>query len=227
MVQRASRAREGKGTTQGEQGTAAETEASADGVDNGHGSAVNSPERAQGVSSSSTIAAEARTSVRALAEKELPSYTWDALSALERQGLDAIECPVCMDAPDMPVITPCAHVFCQACLLHALKHRGRNACPACRRVVLPQHTTPIEMDGSSSRFAGLVHGAWVSVGGTGLYQDDGLGNQAESNSRGNDKDGREGEMERGGAGKGDVSGSGAQSSVRDSTPGDTLTRQEL
>eukprot|EP00892_Ulva_mutabilis_P006202 jgi/Ulvmu1/3954/UM018_0177.1 len=41
------------------------------------------------------------------------------------------ECPICMDDVTAPVITPCAHVFCGACLESWLLNEHK-ACPLCR-----------------------------------------------------------------------------------------------
>ena len=39
---------------------------------------------------------------------------------------DAGECPICMDAPQAPAMTACAHgPFCHECILAALQHQAR------------------------------------------------------------------------------------------------------
>ncbi|XP_067663377.1 helicase-like transcription factor [Haliotis asinina] len=47
------------------------------------------------------------------------------------------ECSVCVDVLKTPVILPCAHYFCHACILNAIKHmeqteKGSATCPLCR-----------------------------------------------------------------------------------------------
>lgn len=44
------------------------------------------------------------------------------------------ECPICMDDVTVPVITPCAHVFCRACLDSWLLN-GSKGCPMCRAAI--------------------------------------------------------------------------------------------
>ncbi|KAJ0978965.1 hypothetical protein J5N97_014439 [Dioscorea zingiberensis] len=45
---------------------------------------------------------------------------------------DDFDCPVCLSRPEKVVITRCAHIFCEACILKALKHTNAR-CPICRR----------------------------------------------------------------------------------------------
>ena len=46
---------------------------------------------------------------------------------------DAGECPICMDAPQAPVVTACAHgPFCHECILAALQAQVRRSPPAFR-----------------------------------------------------------------------------------------------
>ncbi|KAG0034906.1 hypothetical protein BGZ81_002313 [Podila clonocystis] len=55
---------------------------------------------------------------------------------LER-GLDAVECPICMDIGEESVIlTKCGHIYCRACITaHLERHEGDDRkCPECRGV---------------------------------------------------------------------------------------------
>ncbi|KAK1278761.1 hypothetical protein QJS04_geneDACA003609 [Acorus gramineus] len=45
---------------------------------------------------------------------------------------DDFDCPVCLCPPTKTVITCCAHIFCQACILRTLKQLNPR-CPICRR----------------------------------------------------------------------------------------------
>lgn len=45
---------------------------------------------------------------------------------------DDFDCPVCLSQPEKVVITHCAHIFCEACILKVLK-RTNPPCPICRR----------------------------------------------------------------------------------------------
>jgi len=46
-----------------------------------------------------------------------------------RDGED-FDCPICISPPTNIIITRCAHLFCQACILKTLHHKPR--CPLCR-----------------------------------------------------------------------------------------------
>ncbi|XP_010909058.1 putative SWI/SNF-related matrix-associated actin-dependent regulator of chromatin subfamily A member 3-like 1 [Elaeis guineensis] len=52
------------------------------------------------------------------------------LASLVEDG-DDFDCPVCLSPPIKAVITTCAHIFCQACILRTLKHLNA-CCPICR-----------------------------------------------------------------------------------------------
>ncbi|KFH71239.1 hypothetical protein MVEG_01540 [Podila verticillata NRRL 6337] len=55
---------------------------------------------------------------------------------LER-GLDAVECPICMDIGEESVIlSKCGHIYCRACITdHLQRHEGDDRkCPECRGV---------------------------------------------------------------------------------------------
>ncbi|KAG1327714.1 SWI/SNF-related matrix-associated actin-dependent regulator of chromatin subfamily A member 3-like 1 [Cocos nucifera] len=52
------------------------------------------------------------------------------LASLVEDG-DDFDCPVCLSPPIKAVITCCAHIFCQACILRTLKHLNA-CCPICR-----------------------------------------------------------------------------------------------
>eukprot|EP00276_Gloeochaete_wittrockiana_P009745 CAMPEP_0184650036 /NCGR_PEP_ID=MMETSP0308-20130426/7521_1 /TAXON_ID=38269 /ORGANISM="Gloeochaete witrockiana, Strain SAG 46.84" /LENGTH=667 /DNA_ID=CAMNT_0027083263 /DNA_START=20 /DNA_END=2020 /DNA_ORIENTATION=+ len=45
---------------------------------------------------------------------------------------DALQCAICMDLCNIPVMTPCAHHFCKKCLEKNFAMRGK-ACPNCRK----------------------------------------------------------------------------------------------
>ncbi len=42
------------------------------------------------------------------------------------------ECPICLEAADDAVLTPCAHSMCRECLLAAWQAANSQACPVCR-----------------------------------------------------------------------------------------------
>lgn len=45
------------------------------------------------------------------------------------------ECPICLESPDDPVLTPCAHLLCRECLLSSWKTPLIGLCPICRKLV--------------------------------------------------------------------------------------------
>ncbi|PRT56125.1 E3 ubiquitin-protein ligase complex slx8-rfp subunit slx8 [Wickerhamiella sorbophila] len=50
------------------------------------------------------------------------------------------KCPICMDTPDVLVVTECGHLYCENCVFHALRS-ARNStktsgqCSICRKTV--------------------------------------------------------------------------------------------
>jgi hypothetical protein len=40
-------------------------------------------------------------------------------------GGSSAECGVCLDAPEVPMVSPCSHVFCKGCITDALKEDRR------------------------------------------------------------------------------------------------------
>ncbi|KAF9592159.1 hypothetical protein IFM89_012588, partial [Coptis chinensis] len=48
------------------------------------------------------------------------------------QDGDDFDCPICISPPSNTIITRCAHIFCRACILKALK-RPNPSCPLCRQ----------------------------------------------------------------------------------------------
>ncbi|KAG9136076.1 hypothetical protein Leryth_003700 [Lithospermum erythrorhizon] len=45
------------------------------------------------------------------------------------------ECPICMESPDDPVLTPCAHKMCRECLLTSWRSPAMGYCPICRQLI--------------------------------------------------------------------------------------------
>lgn len=44
------------------------------------------------------------------------------------------ECPICLEAFEDAVLTPCAHRLCRECLLASWKNPNSGLCPVCRYV---------------------------------------------------------------------------------------------
>ncbi|XP_058078009.1 DNA repair protein RAD5B isoform X2 [Magnolia sinica] len=52
-----------------------------------------------------------------------------------RRG-DITECPICLESPDDPVLTPCAHRMCRECLLSSWRTPSSGLCPMCRMLLV-------------------------------------------------------------------------------------------
>ncbi|KAJ1656180.1 E3 ubiquitin-protein ligase rnf4 [Dispira simplex] len=46
------------------------------------------------------------------------------------QGIPAIQCAICLEPPDPAASATCGHVFCETCVLEAV--RTLHTCPVCR-----------------------------------------------------------------------------------------------
>lgn len=42
------------------------------------------------------------------------------------------ECPICLEAFEDAVLTPCAHCLCRECLLASWRNSSSGLCPVCR-----------------------------------------------------------------------------------------------
>ncbi|KAL5994539.1 hypothetical protein ACLOJK_024592 [Asimina triloba] len=51
-----------------------------------------------------------------------------------RRG-DVVECPICLESADDPVLTPCAHQMCRECLLSSWRTPSNGPCPICRKLL--------------------------------------------------------------------------------------------
>ncbi|KAF9172159.1 hypothetical protein BGX21_005823 [Mortierella sp. AD011] len=74
--------------------------------------------------------------VKAHIDRLLDSLLDDVRHRLIERGLDAIECPICMDVGEESVIlSACGHIYCRACIIaHLSRHdEDDRKCPECRR----------------------------------------------------------------------------------------------
>ncbi|XP_071089025.1 helicase-like transcription factor [Haliotis cracherodii] len=72
------------------------------------------------------------------------------------------ECSVCVDVLKTPVILPCAHYFCQTCILNAIKHmehseKGSATCPLCRASISEDQIIDLPMQPEPQ-----IYGDWKS-----------------------------------------------------------------
>ncbi|KAB1227332.1 putative SWI/SNF-related matrix-associated actin-dependent regulator of chromatin subfamily A member 3-like 2 [Morella rubra] len=90
--------------------------------------------------------------------KDMPSraYVQEVVEEL-RKGEQG-ECPICLEAFEDAILTPCAHRFCRECLLASWRNSTSGLCPVCRKMIARQDlvTTPTE-----SRFRIDVEKNWV------------------------------------------------------------------
>ncbi|KAF9106016.1 hypothetical protein BGX27_009350 [Mortierella sp. AM989] len=74
---------------------------------------------------------------RAHVDRLLDNLLDDIRHRLIERGLDAVECPICMDVGEESVIlSGCGHIYCRACIIaHLSRHdEDDRKCPECRRV---------------------------------------------------------------------------------------------
>ncbi|KAF9286692.1 hypothetical protein BGZ68_002645 [Mortierella alpina] len=75
-------------------------------------------------------------------QKLLDNLLDDVRRRLIERGLDAVECPICMDIGEESVIlSKCGHIYCRACITaHLYNHVDDEdrKCPECRRVTSVQ-----------------------------------------------------------------------------------------
>ncbi|KAF6150384.1 hypothetical protein GIB67_034083 [Kingdonia uniflora] len=68
------------------------------------------------------------------------------------------ECPICLEAFEDAVLTPCAHRLCRECLLASWQNHTSGLCPVCRKIVNKQDLITAPTD---SRFHIDVEKNWV------------------------------------------------------------------
>ncbi|GMH12155.1 hypothetical protein Nepgr_013996 [Nepenthes gracilis] len=68
------------------------------------------------------------------------------------------ECPICLEAFEDAVLTPCAHRLCRECLLASWRNQSSGLCPVCRKTVSRQDLITAPTD---SRFQIDIEKNWV------------------------------------------------------------------
>ena len=63
-------------------------------------------------------------------ETAMPSFAGGATRSAARANAVLNRCVVCLDIFSAPVLTPCGHRFCEACILTAINIK--KECPTCR-----------------------------------------------------------------------------------------------
>ncbi|TKY53702.1 SWI/SNF-related matrix-associated actin-dependent regulator [Spatholobus suberectus] len=62
-----------------------------------------------------------------------PAYIAEVLENIQKG--DTVECSICMESPEDPVFTPCAHKFCRECLFSCWGTSAGGKCPICRQLL--------------------------------------------------------------------------------------------
>ncbi|KAJ3675073.1 hypothetical protein LUZ60_004115 [Juncus effusus] len=94
--------------------------------------------------------------------KSKEAYINSVVEDLSKGELSKGECPICLEAFEDAVLTPCAHRLCRECLLATWRSSSSSAssglCPVCRQIVNKQEliTAP-----ANSRFRVDVKANWV------------------------------------------------------------------
>ncbi|XP_006349076.1 putative SWI/SNF-related matrix-associated actin-dependent regulator of chromatin subfamily A member 3-like 2 isoform X2 [Solanum tuberosum] len=90
--------------------------------------------------------------------KDVPSRAYIQEVVEELRNGEQGECPICLEAFEDAVLTPCAHRLCRECLLASWRSSNSGLCPVCRNTVSRQEliTAP-----SDNRFQVDVEKNWV------------------------------------------------------------------
>lgn len=64
------------------------------------------------------------------------AYIQEVVEELRRG--EKAECPICLEAVEDAVLTPCAHCMCRECLLASWRSTMNGSCPICRKVLTRQ-----------------------------------------------------------------------------------------
>ncbi|KAF5819755.1 putative DNA helicase chromatin remodeling SNF2 family [Helianthus annuus] len=90
--------------------------------------------------------------------KEMPSKAYIQEVVKELQKGEEGECPICLEAFEDAVLTPCAHRLCRECLLSSWRNSNSGLCPVCRKTVSKQELITAPTD---SRFRVDIEKNWV------------------------------------------------------------------
>ncbi|KAK9072647.1 hypothetical protein SSX86_009082 [Deinandra increscens subsp. villosa] len=90
--------------------------------------------------------------------KEMPSKAYIQEVVKELQKGEQGECPICLEAFEDAVLTPCAHRLCRECLLSSWRNSNSGLCPVCRKTLSKQELITAPTD---SRFRVDIEKNWV------------------------------------------------------------------
>ncbi|XP_059659342.1 DNA repair protein RAD5A isoform X2 [Cornus florida] len=90
--------------------------------------------------------------------KDVPSRAYIQEVVEELRKGEQGECPICLEAFEDAVLTPCAHRLCRECLLASWRNPTSGLCPVCRKTIDRQNLITAPTD---SRFRIDVERNWV------------------------------------------------------------------
>ncbi|XP_057956384.1 DNA repair protein RAD5A [Malania oleifera] len=90
--------------------------------------------------------------------KDVPSRAYIQEVVEELRKGDQGECPICLEAFEDAVLTPCAHRLCRECLLASWRNSMSGFCPVCRKTISKQELITAPTD---SRFRIDIEKNWV------------------------------------------------------------------
>lgn len=164
---------------------AADADAAVAGALNGVGAAAASTPEGRVSAEQRRAEAERRTAraieefvtnvvLRRLRAGRASEFVQSLVAEIKAQKLESRECIICLDTVNRPAILRCAHVFCEACITHALQATGR--CPLCKHAARESELllVPVELLATGAA-AGVAEGAvqaarGSSSGGGGLVE---------------------------------------------------------
>ncbi|XP_071914047.1 DNA repair protein RAD5A-like isoform X3 [Coffea arabica] len=90
--------------------------------------------------------------------RDVPSLAYVEEVVEELRKGEVGECPICLEAFEDAVLTPCAHRLCRECLLASWRSSTSGFCPVCRKMITKQEllTAPTQ-----SRFRIDIERNWV------------------------------------------------------------------
>lgn len=90
--------------------------------------------------------------------KDVPSRAYIQEVVEELRKGEHGECPICLEAFEDAVLTPCAHRLCRECLLASWRNTSSGFCPVCRKTISKQDLITAPTD---SRFQVDIEKNWV------------------------------------------------------------------
>ncbi|KAL1298728.1 hypothetical protein HN51_043027 [Arachis hypogaea] len=90
--------------------------------------------------------------------KDAPSLAYVQEVVEELRKGEQGECPICLEAFEDAVLTPCAHRLCRECLLASWRNSTSGLCPVCRKTVSRQDLITAPTD---SRFQIDIEKNWI------------------------------------------------------------------